>query len=53
MNFDLSILNAEQYSDKLDELVYQGLRLFKLEALANLSTKNDPLSGTRRKLSAP
>jgi len=27
----VSILNAEHYSDKLDELVYQGLRLFKLE----------------------
>src|SRR5205809_509938 len=27
----VSILNARQYSDKLDELVYEGLRLFKLK----------------------
>ena len=26
----VAILNADQYSDKLDELVYQGLRLFNL-----------------------
>ena len=27
----VAILNADQYSDKLDELVYQGLRLFNLK----------------------
>jgi uncharacterized protein (DUF362 family) len=27
----VSILNAHQYSDKLDELIYEGLRLFKLK----------------------
>jgi hypothetical protein len=27
----VSILNAHQYSGKLDELVYEGLRLFKLK----------------------
>ena len=30
-NSRVSILNADHYSDKLDELVYQGLRLFKLD----------------------
>jgi uncharacterized protein (DUF362 family) len=27
----ISILNADHYSDKLDELIYEGLRLFKLK----------------------
>src|SRR5215475_11675199 len=27
----VAILNADRYSDKLDELVYQGLRLFNLQ----------------------
>src|SRR5439155_16939027 len=27
----VAILHADKYSDKLDELVYQGLRLFKLD----------------------
>src|SRR5438477_7152981 len=29
----VAVLHADQYSDKLDELVYQGLRLFKLNVV--------------------